>query len=292
MKKFISGLLIGILITSTAGTFAASKIKSAVFAPDIKIEVNGKQIAAEPISVTLEGQTNGSNYVGAKALAEALGATVTWDGPTKRIIVTSGTQATADTYKVLRVVDGDTFKVTHNGQEVSVRMIGVDTPESVHPDAEKNTEFGKLASEFTKSKLEGKTVKLVKDVSEKDMYGRLLRYVYLEDGTFYNELLVKEGYAKVSTYPPDVKYADVFVEAERYARENNKGLWAITDDTSTPTPSPAPAASTGKIKGNISSSGEKIYHMPGGAYYDQTDAEEYFDTEEQAQAAGYRKSSR
>ena len=291
MKRFVTGLITGILIASSISVFAASKIKSAVFAPDIKIEVNGKQISSAPISIVLEGQTNGSNYVGTKALAEALGATVSWDGATRKIIVTSGSQASTDTYTVTKVVDGDTFKVMYSGKETSVRLIGVDTPESVHPDAAKNTEFGKLAAEFTRGKLEGKTVKLEKDVSETDQNGRLLRYVFLEDGTFFNESLVKEGYAKAATYPPDVEFANTFVAAEKYARENNKGLWAIADDSSTPAPSPTPTPS-GKIKGNISSSGEKIYHMAGGAYYDQTYAEEYFDTEEEAIAAGYRKSSR
>jgi len=124
---------------------------------------------------------------------------------------------------VERVVDGDTF-VLDTGEKV--RMILINTPESVHPDETKNTEFGKIASEFTKNLLEGKEVILEKDVSETDRYGRLLRYVYLEDGTFVNELIVKEGYAQIATYPPDVKYKDIILAAEKYARENNKGLWA------------------------------------------------------------------
>lgn len=123
---------------------------------------------------------------------------------------------------VERVVDGDTF-VLSTGERV--RMILINTPESVHPDESKNTEFGKLASEFTKELLEGEKVKLEKDVSDTDKYGRLLRYVYLEDGTFVNEYLVKEGYAQIATYPPDVKYKDLILEAEKHARENEKGLW-------------------------------------------------------------------
>lgn len=124
---------------------------------------------------------------------------------------------------VERVVDGDTF-VLETGEKV--RMILINTPESVHPDKERNTEFGKLASEYAKNLLEGKNVYLEKDVSETDRYGRLLRYVYLEDGTFVNELIVKEGYAQIATYPPDVKYKDIILAAETYARENEKGLWA------------------------------------------------------------------
>jgi micrococcal nuclease len=66
-----------------------------------------------------------------------------------------------------------------------------------------------------------------KDVSETDVYNRLLRYVYLIDGRMVNKVLVKEGYAKVSTFPPDVRFADEFVELEREARRDNRGLWGL-----------------------------------------------------------------
>jgi len=282
MKKMIAGIGIGLLIGIT-GTGIASQyiVEDAKF----PILVNGKEFKTDKHIVTIDGST----YMPLRAIGEALGVKVNWNEDKNRVEIGETTGRVS--VKVVRVVDGDTFEI-EGGQKV--RLVGVDTPESVHPDAAKNTEFGKTASNYTKSTLEGKTVYLEKDVSETDKYGRLLRFVYLEDGTFFNELLVKEGYAKVYTYPPDVKYADVFVAAEKYARENNKGLWALTDTTITPTPTPitTQTSTTGKIKGNISASGEKIYHVPGGAYYDKTDAEEYFDTEEQAQAAGYRKSAR
>jgi micrococcal nuclease len=208
--------------------------------------------------------------------------------------------------KVARVVDGDTFEI-EGGRKV--RLIGVDTPESVHPDPARNTEFGKTASAFTRNRLEGKDVYLEKDVSETDKYGRLLRYAYLADGTFFNELLVSEGMANPATFPPDVKYADVFVKAQQYARDNNKGLWAFDDQPAKATPTPVPktdsgtggqsggkryvdANGNGLIKGNINSKKEKIYHLPGGQFYDRTIAEEWFKTEEEAKAAGYRRSLR
>ncbi|MDW7668312.1 MAG: thermonuclease family protein [Bacillota bacterium] len=122
---------------------------------------------------------------------------------------------------VERVVDGDTI-VIFGGERV--RMIGINTPESVK-EAGEIEHYGIEASNFTKNKLEGKTVYLEKDVSNRDGYDRLLRYIYLEDGTFYNELIVKEGYAFAGTYPPDVKYNEILHEAEIYARENNLGLW-------------------------------------------------------------------
>lgn len=132
-------------------------------------------------------------------------------------------QAEEDLYTVTRVVDGDTF-VIDTGEKV--RMILINTPESVHWDEDKNTPFGDLASEYSKELLEGVKVSLEIDVSDTDQYGRLLRYVYLEDGTFVNELLVKEGYAQVASYPPDIKYLDIIQAAETHARENNQGLWS------------------------------------------------------------------
>jgi len=221
MKRFISGLLTGIALALLFCVFTAGIIAQAFFNDAIKIVVDGKQLDVSPVTVILKGEVNGTSYVAARAVAEALGARVDWDGTNKRMIITS--QASNQLHKVVRIIDGDTFEI-EGGQKV--RMIGIDTPESVHPDKLKNTEFGEAASNYTKKLLEGKNVSLVKDVSETDKYGRLLRYVYLEDGTFVNELLVREGYAKVATYPPDVKYAEVFIAAERYARENSKGLWA------------------------------------------------------------------
>jgi micrococcal nuclease len=121
---------------------------------------------------------------------------------------------------VSRVVDGDTIEL---GTGERVRYIGIDTPETVDPRKEVQC-FGKEASVKNKELVEGKEVRLVKDVSDKDKYGRLLRYVYVGD-VFVNEKLVSEGYARVATYPPDVAYAERFIEAERVARENKLGLW-------------------------------------------------------------------
>lgn len=127
--------------------------------------------------------------------------------------------------KVTEVVDGDTLKL-ESGQ--TVRFIGIDTPETKDPRRPVGC-FGKEASNETKSLLEGKEILLEKDISETDKYQRLLRYIYLplENGQtlFVNDYLVREGFAKVLTYPPDVKYNEQFREAERQAREANKGLW-------------------------------------------------------------------
>ncbi len=122
--------------------------------------------------------------------------------------------------RVINVIDGDTIKI--EGGQV-VRYIGIDTPETTHPSKPVQC-YGKEASDKNRELVEGKEVKLEKDVSETDKYGRLLRYVWLGD-MLVNEYLVREGYAQSSSYPPDVKYQNRFLEAQRQAREEKRGLW-------------------------------------------------------------------
>lgn len=130
---------------------------------------------------------------------------------------------------VSRVVDGDTIEIS-SGEKV--RYIGINTPESV--DKRKGVQcFGIEASGYNKKLVDGVKIWLEKDVSDKDMYGRLLRYVYLDDPTMMenprmvNEILVKDGYAAAYTFPPDVKYRDRFLTAQKEAREAKRGLWKI-----------------------------------------------------------------
>lgn len=150
----------------------------------------------------------------------------------------------SDVYKVVRVIDGDTIEI-EGGQ--TVRYIGMDTPEST------NTKecYGDKAAEINKNLVEGKNIKLVKDISETDRYGRLLRYVYLDD-KFINDILVKDGYATAATFPPDVQFQEQFTQSEKEAREKKLGLWSecmeSKDDASilvplvvaTPTPTSTP----------------------------------------------------
>lgn len=128
-------------------------------------------------------------------------------------------------YFVTEVVDGDTYKINYEGKEQKVRLIGVDTPESVHPDKSKNTQYGKEASNYVKELIEKKYISLEFDVSKTDKYGRLLAYVYLENGEMLNMRLIKEGYAQVATYPPNVKYVDTFKNLQEEARKNKIGFW-------------------------------------------------------------------
>jgi micrococcal nuclease len=131
---------------------------------------------------------------------------------------------------VTRVVDGDTFKAKVNGKEGSIRLIGVDTPETVHPNKPVQP-YGPEASAYTKKRLDGQTVTLEFDVQQRDKYGRLLAYVWLGNAKnpkaeMLNQTLVKEGYAQVATFPPNVKYTDSFVKLQKQARDAKKGLWA------------------------------------------------------------------
>lgn len=136
-----------------------------------------------------------------------------------------------------RVVDGDTIEVqitdridgpgagaTDVGTLYDVRLTGIDTPESVTPGSPVEC-FGKEASAAATALLDGRDVRLVKDVEDTDRYDRLLRYVYLEE-EMANARLVVNGYAHAYTYPPNVRHSDLLVELQRHAREHSEGLWA------------------------------------------------------------------
>jgi len=135
---------------------------------------------------------------------------------------------------VTRVVDGDTLVLENNER---VRLIGIDTPEmhesdKLNRDAKRSRQdvetikhLGRRSYEFTKKLVEGKRVRLEFDVERFDKYKRILAYVYLLDGTFLNAAIIEQGYASMMTYPPNVKYADLFLRLYRQARENKRGLW-------------------------------------------------------------------
>lgn len=136
-----------------------------------------------------------------------------------------------DKAQVVWVSDGDTIiiKIVETGEasrsetaetdeEITVRLIGIDAPESVHRDESKNTEEGKKASDFVKGELSGNTVYLEYDVQSWDKYGRRLAYVW-HDGQLFNKRVLEEGHAELLTIPPNVKYEDVFEAAYKEGRD-------------------------------------------------------------------------
>jgi micrococcal nuclease len=139
---------------------------------------------------------------------------------------------------LVKVVDGDTLSIAHNGRVENIRLIGIDTPESrrnekakkdaarSNGDIQKITKLGKEATRFVRSVVKpGDRIAIEFDKQTRDKYGRLLGYVYLSNGKMLNEEIVKAGYASLLTYPPNVRYQDRFLRAYRQARENNRGLW-------------------------------------------------------------------
>jgi micrococcal nuclease len=126
---------------------------------------------------------------------------------------------------VERVVDGDTIRVRLNGRSERVRYIGVDTPESVKPGTPVQC-FAERASAANRALVAGRRVRLVGDAEQRDRYGRLLAYVYREpDGAFVNAALVRDGYARTLTIPPNVAHRADFSRLAGAARRAGRGLW-------------------------------------------------------------------
>ncbi|MBI4684613.1 MAG: thermonuclease family protein [Nitrospirae bacterium] len=181
---------------------------------------------------------------------------------------------------VTGVIDGDTIRVGRGWRNTTVQLLGMDTPETVHPD--KPVEFfGPEALEFTRKTLKEKKVHLEFEPSNQmDNYGRLLAYVYLSDGTLFNAELIKRGYARVIA-PFHFRYYDEFRNYEQEAMASSRGIWATKQ---------FPSEKIGKIIGNKKS---KIYHLPSQSNYDiKEEKRVYFNSEEEAIKAGYRKAKR
>ncbi|OAB40800.1 thermonuclease family protein [Paenibacillus glacialis] len=181
---------------------------------------------------------------------------------------------------IKRIVDGDTFE-TGSGQKV--RLIGVNTPE-VFGEVQY---YGQEASDFSKQRLKGQTVYLFKDVSETDKYDRLLRFVFIKDDPImFNETLIVQGNANTMSISPNVLFTKKFSSLKREAQSKQIGLWGKDANTA------IESCANPKIKGNINSRNEKIYHVPGGERYNETKAEMMFCSDQEAVASGFRKATR
>ncbi|MFZ0445846.1 MAG: thermonuclease family protein [Bacillus sp. (in: firmicutes)] len=221
--------------------------------------------------------------------------------------------------EVVSITDGDTIKVRINDRVEAVRFLLVDTPETSHPRLGEQP-FGQEAKAFTKQMLEGETVQLEKDVSDRDKYNRLLYYLYV-DGKSVQEELLRNGLARVAyVYVPNTKYVDRYYEIQKEAQKKGVGIWSIENyaqedgfheevvkgnheslksDANENGGDQSSAVPLGEcnIKGNISSSGDKIYHMPGQRYYevtkiDESKGEKFFCSAQEAEQAGFRASQR
>lgn len=148
-----------------------------------------------------------------------------------------------ETAQVVDVVDGDTIKVNLGGMILTVRYIGMNTPETVAPGRPVEW-MGPEASAANKALVADRTVTLERDVSETDRYGRLLRYVWLHPASGWLMVgleLVRRGFANAATYPPDVRYQELMLAAERQARDAGRGLWSATPPPGTSALPSAPA---------------------------------------------------
>jgi micrococcal nuclease len=185
----------------------------------------------------------------------------------------AGVAEARETARVESVADGDTIRVLLHGKRVTIRLIGVDTPE-LHERLDQHAPpqpYAREAAAFTRRKLGGQEVGLEYDGERVDRYGRTLAYVFLADGTLFNRELVRQGYGRALTRFP-FRLRDQFVADESAARRAARGLWALTPD--------------GPVIANRRS---RLYHLPGQSHYNDIAPQNrvYFPSEEAARAAGY-----
>jgi micrococcal nuclease len=219
---------------------------------------------------------------------------------------TAAPTADGPLYPVVSVADGDTVTVSIDGVRERVRLIGIDAPELGSP----GECYGRESADRAAALLTGTSVQLIADdtQSDRDRYGRLLRYVVLADGTLVNAVLVKEGDAREYTYDEPYRHQQQFRALEEEARSAGSGIWsaacrqsasAATDSSSATSRETRTATTqvvpdpTCPIKGNVNSKGDRIFHVPGDDSYADTvitpaKGERWFCSVQEAQAAGWR----
>lgn len=209
-------------------------------------------------------------------------------------------------YIIERIIDGDTIKMASSTMETDrIRLLSINAPEL-------DECYGAEAKEALEKLIDGRTIKFEKDISGVDKFGRLLRYLIIvsenpeEDNILANYYLIRNGYAFYYSNPPDNRYKEMLLSAEREAKKEKKGMWGECDYLNSKEEQdnieereedPGPADPDCIIKGNISEKGYgKTYLVPGCDNYnrvkiDPKKGEAYFCTEEEAQAAGFRKAT-
>ena len=235
--KIIAITVVGFLVLIGLGSLLDSNNSSVNIIESIPQDKTSKKINAnQPPVLENTNQTDTNNQKAEKSEPEEpapLKQDTAQETAGQITILASG-----EFYPVIKVIDGDTLSVNIDGQTEVLRLIGIDTQETVDPRKLVQC-FGKEASNKAKELLSGKKVRLEADPTqgERDKYDRLLRYVFLEDGTFFNKLMISQGYAHEYTYDIPYKYQTEFQQAETEARENKRGLWAdetCAGDTLTP----------------------------------------------------------
>ena len=197
----------------------------------------------------------------------------------------------ATPYKVLRVIDGDTIDIHYGEKKERIRLLNVDTPESVHPDKTRNTSLGKQASDYTKKRLAGKFVSLEFDGKKRGKYGRLLAYVIL-DNTNFNLELVQNGWSPYYTkYGESKRYHEKFRLAQEQAQLRGKHIWidpagqaAEYRGFAVSPLSTKPLARIEFFHGNTSS---RIFHGPDCRYFRCNACTKIFSSRNAALGAGY-----
>ena len=207
----------------------------------------------------------------------AVTSTASVAAPTATTTEVRAIPSTAETYyRVLKVVDGDTLAVEMGGKNVTIRLIGLDTPETVDPRKPVQC-FGKEASDKAKEMLAGKSVRIEMDASqgELDKYGRLLAYVYLPDGVLFNKLMIELGFGHEYTYNLPYKYQKEFKAAEIAARERKVGLWGLKQSQSDCSPEPASQKSDAGLRTDGHDCSHNVYNCS--SFKTQAEAQHVFD---------------
>ncbi len=193
----------------------------------------------------------------------------------------------AGQYPVIRVVDGDTIDIDFSGKRERIRLLNVDTPESVHPDKARNTLLGKKASDYTRTRLMGKTIDLEFDGKKRGKYGRLLAYVML-DGINFNLELVHQGWSPYYTkYGESRQYHQDFTQAQAQARSRGLNIWTDPGVVS-PSPPLTPLASLGPRAGLLRGNSQtRKFHTPDCRYFQCKACTQSFSSRNAALKAGY-----
>lgn len=219
--------------------------------------------------------------------------------PSNGVTKTSGTTEQIPV-ELVEVIDGDTIKVNYNGNIEKIRYLLVDTPETNHQTLGKQP-YGEEAKVRNKELLNSGDVTIEFDVGNRfDDYDRMLAYIYV-DGVSVQKTLLEEGLARVAyIFPPNTRHLDLFENASEIAQDAQIGVWETNNYVTSRGFNSSVIEGSHElgiestikceIKGNINRQGKKIYHIPGGKYYEQTIPEEWFCSEQEAQNAGYKKS--